>query len=501
MIEKSKEIINKIPQIDLNKNKSHEKHNTENLKPTITDQQNIIKDKRCLQFKETFNEKSAKYRGLCRLRDHMISVISPGYISTVSDYFDELLKKEQLDINKEHQTESSIYTNGTSSNGTAKNRIMKIYPELSKKPTVPKLTTKDVSVNENLDTEIKRSKTIEKLAENLVILKQLRYYYRKVSDLKNVTNEEEAQEALSETLEDTSKEKIIEKIVNKSSLTNNTNSSKKSYDINMIIKKCLGLLMMQIGFEKTGSESLSLLCDIYKKHLKNTTVTYNLIKNNKMSDRRRLENAIKLNGIEKGYEDLVKYMNEGIIQREDRYKNILQRIEKQFYKLLKQPCYTNSQNEEDIDIDKSEHVFVGGGFEEFTGEDFFGFKELGLEKELGGTNLKTLNTLLFKKKSMENINKQSELNSLQTVEKQSISQFPKITNIETQVIGLLKPFYLNKLSEDPHLIEDDVKSIKIKGKPKNPPIGKNAMEVRKRIARQIAFNDSKKIKRNFEDIK
>lgn len=141
--------------------------------------------------------------------------------------------------------------------------------------------------------------------------------------------------------------------------------------------------------------------------------------------------------------------------------------------------------------------FVGGDFAEDIEEDFFGFKELGLDKEFGLASLSVpLHLLQSKVHNAHAANNQASgpttsllfepLESLETV---------TVENIQDQ-IGLIKNFFLAKLhaNGDAPLIEDEDLPIKQRfPKPRLPPNGK-ILSPRKRPPKELQGNAKKKKK-------
>ena len=122
--------------------------------------------------------------------------------------------------------------------------------------------------------------------------------------------------------------------------------------------------------------------------------------------------------------------------------------------------------------------FVGGDFAEDIDEDFFGFKELGLDKEFGLASLSVPLHLLQNRLSTvgQNANQNIAQNSSQLFP--SPPAWPRLTlsSLESQ-IGLVKNFYLAKLhaNNDEPLPEDLELPLKQRpnhGRPKLPAIGK-----------------------------
>ncbi|KAI9745976.1 MAG: Transcriptional activator spt7 [Claussenomyces sp. TS43310] len=141
--------------------------------------------------------------------------------------------------------------------------------------------------------------------------------------------------------------------------------------------------------------------------------------------------------------------------------------------------------------------FVGGDFAEDLDEDFFGFKELGLDKEFGLSSLSVPLHLLQSK--VHNLHQANSANSITATSLlfETLPPLPPVTkeNIQSQ-IGLVKNFFLAKLhaNGDEPLVEDEDLPLKQRfPKPRLPPTGK-ITSPRKRPLKEVGGNAKKKKK-------
>ncbi|OBT93541.1 SAGA histone acetyltransferase complex subunit spt7 [Pseudogymnoascus verrucosus] len=141
--------------------------------------------------------------------------------------------------------------------------------------------------------------------------------------------------------------------------------------------------------------------------------------------------------------------------------------------------------------------FVGGDFADDIDEDFFGFKELGLDKEFGLASLSVpLHLLQAKVHSAHNANNPAAGPAAATLF-ETLPTLRPVTreNIQSQ-IGLVKNFFLAKLhaNSDEPLVEDEDLPLKQRfPKPRLPPTGK-ITSPRKRPLKEQAGNAKKKKK-------
>ena len=140
--------------------------------------------------------------------------------------------------------------------------------------------------------------------------------------------------------------------------------------------------------------------------------------------------------------------------------------------------------------------FVGGDFAEDIDEDFFGFKELGLDKEFGLASLSVpLHLLQSRVHSAHNANLPGGTGPIATALFEPLQPLPPVTkeNIQNQ-IGLVKNFFLAKLhaNDNQPLVEDEDLPVKQRfPKPRLPPTGKISSP-RKRPAKEVGGMKKKK---------
>jgi transcriptional activator SPT7 len=141
--------------------------------------------------------------------------------------------------------------------------------------------------------------------------------------------------------------------------------------------------------------------------------------------------------------------------------------------------------------------FVGGDFAEDLDEDFFGFKELGLDRELGLSSLSVPLHLLQSK--VHNLHQANNANSSTAITMlfEPLSPLKPVTVESIQdEIGLVKNFFLAKLhanSDEPLVEDEDLPQKQRFPKPRLPPTGK-ITSPRKRPLKEQASNAKKKKK-------
>lgn len=140
--------------------------------------------------------------------------------------------------------------------------------------------------------------------------------------------------------------------------------------------------------------------------------------------------------------------------------------------------------------------FVGGDFAEDLDEDFFGFKELGLDKEFGLASLSVPLHLLQSKvhTSFAGNNANSTAAATMLFENLPPLQHVTVESIQNE-IGLIKNFFLAKLhaNGDEPLVEDEDLPLKQRfPKPRLPPTGKITSPRKRPLKEQIGNAKKKK---------
>lgn len=159
------------------------------------------------------------------------------------------------------------------------------------------------------------------------------------------------------------------------------------------------------------------------------------------------------------------------------------------YADLLRPAVTEDTSQGQGTFDSGEQ-FTSGDFAEDLGEDFFGFKELGLDKEFGLINMSVPLHLL--RNRLANNAATNNNTNVATGEKLFVPPppYPKV-NVESieKEIGLVKDFFRRRLKEngDRPLPEDmdlPVKQRKGYGKPRIPATGKIESKINMQVSPQ-----------------
>ncbi|ORY04517.1 hypothetical protein K493DRAFT_296956 [Basidiobolus meristosporus CBS 931.73] len=166
------------------------------------------------------------------------------------------------------------------------------------------------------------------------------------------------------------------------------------------------------------------------------------------------------------------YVRDEVFRYNGRLNDLHRRLEASYQDILT----NNTDGDPTLDehIFDNEDVFASGGFGEEIGEDFFGFKELGLDKEFNINTLSVPTKLWYGQKQNRNIPSQSTSAPISDVPYPPPPAFSPIKSSEG-VIGLLRTYYAKKLDENSgDFVEDEFLSAKLRNpfKPRYPPVAK-----------------------------
>lgn len=147
-----------------------------------------------------------------------------------------------------------------------------------------------------------------------------------------------------------------------------------------VLRRNVGKIAMQTGFEITESSAINTLTQLAEKYLSNLIKSLKVHKESSSSNKLSSDESLLVTLIENGInkpDDLYTFINEKLINQLTKLKDLRSKLSN-FLKELLRPGLENF-NEKSFN-DNSEQ-FMTGDFSNDLGDDFFGFKELGLDKE------------------------------------------------------------------------------------------------------------------------
>ncbi|KAI0465762.1 bromodomain-containing protein [Xylaria cf. heliscus] len=293
------------------------------------------------------------------------------------------------------------------------------------------------------------------------------------------------------------------------------------------LQRSIAKLFYHAGFEEYQPSALETITDIaadyfgkvvqtfktYTESEKKDTVLANNMSTSVVQPRYSDEQAVLHTLAENGYsiEALESYAKDEVDRLSNKLSGIHERMKSHLTDLIR-PAVTEGNGDGAAAFNDGSDQFVGGDFAEELGEDFFGFKELGLAGELGGM----LSVPLHLLQSRVRHNYQAQNQTQGPTDAVLFEELPApepVTkeNIQEQ-IGLVKNFFLAKLhaNGDLPLVEDKDLPVKqrrpqprlgatgkIVSPQKRPPKEQNAInKKRKKLEQQAA--EAKKVKMEAE---
>ncbi|KAI1768416.1 hypothetical protein GGR53DRAFT_478032 [Hypoxylon sp. FL1150] len=294
------------------------------------------------------------------------------------------------------------------------------------------------------------------------------------------------------------------------------------------LQRSVAKIFYHAGFEELQPSAMDTITDVAADYFGKIVKTFNTYKEVEMKDpspefaqrgftaqpRYSDEEAILHTLAEGGnsIELLESYARDDIERTGHKLSGIHERMKSHLTELLRPAVSEAGQDGAAAFKDGSEQ-FIGGDFAEELGEDFFGFKELGLAGEMGGMLSVPLHLLQSRVRNQYQVQNPTEGPS-DTVLFNDPSPPDPVTkdNIQEQ-IGLVKNFFLAKLhaNGDTPLVEDEDLPVKqrrprprlgatgkIVSPQKRPPKEQNAINKKKKKEEARAAEASKAATSNAE---
>ncbi|KAK9466430.1 hypothetical protein V1512DRAFT_263594 [Lipomyces arxii] len=378
-------------------------------------------------------------------------------------------------------------------------------------PTVPETlwnisTQLKASEDEQFETAVDISKEVSpfiplkigaagKMDKNLEQIQQIRKICSKISVVKRM---QQQPHLYSTQLRPYAPEKLEEKDVDFESRLPGHSDVPKSV-IEACMQRSVAKMAMHTGYDEChmlAMEGLSMVAADYMQRLGRTLCLY--MESNRGVRRFSLEDVILQTLHENGTYDLgslESYMRDDIDRFGTKLKDVRERMGTVLTDILR-PALVGEND--DTQFNDGSQEFVAGGFSDDIGEDFFGFKELGLDEELG---LSSFSVPLHLLHSRLHANAQVQAAPVAQSKIMAAPAFKLFTRdkIEQQ-IGLLRPFFASrfeKFERDGVLIEDEALPPKQRNqRPKLPPTGKIAV-IKKRSSDNTFGSDSAKKKKKL----
>lgn len=277
------------------------------------------------------------------------------------------------------------------------------------------------------------------------------------------------------------------------------------------LKRSVAKLFYHAGFEEMQPSALDTITDIAADYFHKLVCTFKAYNEAERKDPtpvyaqrgarvqpRFTDEEVLLHTLhENGYsvEDLETYAKDEVDRLGNKLGSIHERMKSHLTDLLRPALNDNGTDGGASAFNDGSEQFVGGDFADELGEDYFGFRELGLSGELGGMLSVPLHLLLSKVRNTY----ASQIQTTGPADAQMFDDLPAqeaVTkeNIHNE-IGLVKNFFLAKLhaNGDLPLVEDEDLPVKQRRpRPRLGATGKIVSPQKRPPKEQNAINKKKK---------
>ncbi|KAF3942141.1 hypothetical protein ABW19_dt0206708 [Dactylella cylindrospora] len=261
-------------------------------------------------------------------------------------------------------------------------------------------------------------------------------------------------------------------------------------------QRSIAKIFYHTGFEDYQPTAFDLVTDIATSFFKKIGTTMMLYKETPLTAGRFAPDEIILhtlqeNGLE--IESLEAYIRDDVERLGGKLTQLNDRMRSHLADLLR-PALQDIENPEVAEEDMGH--FISGDFTEDIGDDFFGFKELGLDREFGMSTI-SVPLHLLQGRLTNSYQVQGAINAAASAtEHKAPPPFePLSRELLKDQIGLVQNFFLAKLhanGEEP-LVEDEDLPIKQRApKPRLPPTGKITTPRKRPVSGQGGNSKKKK---------
>lgn len=190
-----------------------------------------------------------------------------------------------------------------------------------------------------------------------------------------------------------------------------------------IMHKNVSKISMASGFETAQPSAINILTDIAGDYLSNLIKTIKLHHESNTLNTKDSIDILNLTLLENGIQRpdlLYSYLESEFTKKSKKLRDMRSKLEVFLKDLLRPTLQELSERNFE---DESENFVTGNFANELTGEDFFGFKELGLEKEFGMLSSSVPLQLLTTQFQANENDKKVQINKVQPEEIESINYY------------------------------------------------------------------------------
>ncbi|ORX60257.1 hypothetical protein DM01DRAFT_1380641 [Hesseltinella vesiculosa] len=228
-------------------------------------------------------------------------------------------------------------------------------------------------------------------------------------------------------------------------------------------------VLAHAGFEGAQASALQVLNDVavdYISNLGKMLRSYFDSYSKKMSSEEIIMHTLYESGVTH-LNQLDSYIHDDVRRYGHRLDDVYRRLQASYQDLVTGSPEENPAVDEDA-IFQEVDTFVTGLFGEDFGDDYLGFKDLGLDQELG-VNATSIPARLWFGKTKDKMTNMSPTNKEPQYKYTPRPPFTPVTSTK-QVIGLLHPYFEKKLSEDDRLVEDEFNAMIGYRRTRYPPL-------------------------------
>ncbi|ORX41466.1 hypothetical protein BCR36DRAFT_339426 [Piromyces finnis] len=445
------------------------------------------------EFKKPFNERKPIIRDPLEMQKYYIE--EKEHIERIKNYFKsnnsianstiDLPSLSQNNLNDTNTDDKNNLNNipSSSDNNNKKNKnhnktSKSFYPEYShfssSIPEIPQIPydigTKIIPSNEfdresiEIPTlfeydEIRQEKNDNSLASimcnNIIELRTIQALFYKIQ-AKQIGNEVPPTSVIPNLFEESERKFIPESLP---PLTMNERTGR------ILLKKYISEIFAHTGFDMTQKEALEIAIDVLIQYIHNIGHSLKLYIDQFSKDTdflTILEKVLEINQCNP--KSLYYHMKTGIQKFSVKLVDLRKKLDYTYKDLCSQR--NQSMYDEDGFMDDDD-AFISGNFGEDIGIDFFGFKQMGID-------ISNIPTELWRKKADHPIRSRirqarrynygfSQPSQPSVTTYQAAPKFKPIVDVNTQVIGLLKPYYEKKIIEN-DMVEDENKPSRLRSK-------------------------------------
>lgn len=239
------------------------------------------------------------------------------------------------------------------------------------------------------------------------------------------------------------------------------------------LRRSVAKIAMHTGFESSQLTALDTLTEIAGDYMTNLARLYKDSLDDyeaTASPEDRLVHSFRSMGISRP-DTLVRYMTDDVVKTGRKLETMKNKFGSLLADMLR-PTLANYKDDQFVD---GSDQFVLGEFSNELGDDYFGFKELGIDKELGVGNI-AVPFHLLQQKVTANVALAGVSHTPSRV--QLVPDYPPLTPESiSRLPGIVRAYFTDLFAKTPDLVEDD-RQPRQRGRPRIPATGRILVKAR-----------------------